>query len=41
MDQVDGCVQALCPEDPMKLERMRQRVMDDAIMEAWALKALQ
>ncbi len=31
---------ALCPEDPMKLEKMQHRAMDDAVMEGWVLKAL-
>ena len=30
----------LCPEDPMKLEGMRHRAIDDAVMEGWILKAL-
>jgi hypothetical protein len=30
---------ALCPEDPMKLEKMRHRAMDDAVMEGWVLNA--
>ncbi|MBQ3736445.1 MAG: hypothetical protein II855_05880 [Candidatus Methanomethylophilaceae archaeon] len=30
----------LCPEDPMKLDRMRHRAMDDAVMEAHILKVL-
>ena len=29
----------LCPEDPMKLEGMRHRAIDDAVMEGWILKA--
>ena len=32
---------ALCPEDPMGLEGMRHRAIDDAVMEGWILKALQ
>ena len=31
----------LCPEDPMGLEGMRHRAIDDAVMEGWILKALQ
>ena len=31
---------ALCPEDPMGLEGMRHRAIDDAVMEAWVLKTL-
>ena len=31
----------LCPEDPMGLEGMRHRAIDDAIMEAWILISLQ
>lgn len=31
----------LCPDDPMKLEKMRHRAMDDAMMEAWILQRLQ
>ena len=31
---------ALCPDDPMKLDRMRHRAMDDAVMEAHILKVL-
>jgi len=31
----------LCPEDPMELEGMRHRAIDDAVMEEWILKALQ
>ena len=30
----------LCPDDPMGLDRMRHRAIDDAVMEAWVLKAL-
>lgn len=30
---------ALCLDDPMKLEKMRHRAMDDAVMEGWILKA--
>ena len=30
----------LCPEDPMGLEGMRHRAIDDAVMEGWILKAL-
>ena len=30
----------LCPEDPMGLEGMRHRAIDDAVMEAWVLKAI-
>ena len=30
----------LCPEDPMGLESMRHRAIDDAVMEGWILKAL-
>ena len=30
----------LCPEDPMKLEGMRHRAIDDAVMEGWILKSL-
>ena len=29
----------LCPEDPMGLEGMRHRAIDDAVMEGWILKA--
>ena len=29
---------ALCPEDPMGLEGMRHRAIDDAVMEGWVLK---
>ena len=32
---------ALCPEDPMKLEKMRHRAMDDAVMEGWILRTLE
>ncbi len=32
---------ALCPEDPMKLEKMRHRAMDDAVMEGYILRALE
>ena len=32
---------ALCPENPMGLEGMRHRAIDDAVMEGWILKALQ
>lgn len=31
---------ALCPEDPMGLEGMRHRAVDDAVMEGWTLKHL-
>ena len=31
---------ALCPEDPMGLEGMRHRAIDDAVMEGWILEAL-
>lgn len=31
----------LCPEDPMKLEGMRHRAIDDAVMEGWILKSLE
>ena len=31
----------LCPEDPMGLEGMRHRAIDDAVMEGWILKSLQ
>ena len=31
---------ALCPEDPMGLEGMRHRAIDDAVMEGWVLSAL-
>ena len=31
---------ALCPEDPMGLEGMRHRAVDDAVMEGWILDAL-
>ncbi len=31
---------ALCPEDPMGLEGMRHRAIDDAVMEGWILSAL-
>ena len=31
----------LCPEDPMGLEGMRHRAIDDAVMEGWILRALQ
>ena len=31
---------ALCPEDPMGLEGMRHRAIDDAVMEGWILTAL-
>lgn len=30
----------LCPDDPMKLDRMRHRAVDDAVMEGRILKAL-
>ena len=30
----------LCPEDPMRLEGMRHRAIDDAVMKGWILKAL-
>ena len=30
----------LCPEDPMGLEGMRHRAIDDAVMEGWILKQL-
>ena len=30
----------LCPEDPMRLEGMRHRAIDDAVMEGWILKQL-
>ena len=30
----------LCPEDPMGLEGMRHRAIDDAVMEGWILGAL-
>ena len=32
---------ALCPENPMGLEGMRHRAIDDAVMEGWVLKTLQ
>ena len=31
---------ALCPEDPMGLEEMRHRAVDDAVMEGWILRTL-
>ena len=31
----------LCPEDPMGLEGMRHRAIDDAVMEGWILKSLE
>ena len=31
----------LCPDDPMGLGAQTHRALDDAIMEAWVLKALQ
>ena len=31
---------ALCPEDPMGLEGMRHRAVNDAVMEGWILRAL-
>ncbi len=31
---------ALCPEDPMGLEGMRHRAVDDAVMEGWVLDKL-
>ncbi|WP_400218965.1 3'-5' exonuclease [Methanomethylophilus alvi] len=31
---------ALCPEDPMGLEGMRHRAVDDAVMEGWILQQL-
>ena len=31
---------ALCPEDPMGLEGMRHRAIDDAVMEGWILRTL-
>ena len=31
---------ALCPEDPMGLEGMRHRAVDDAVMEGWILRTL-
>ena len=31
---------ALCPEDPMGLEGMRHRAIDDAVMEGFVLKTL-
>lgn len=31
---------ALCPEDPMELEGMRHRAIDDAVMEGWILRTL-
>ena len=31
---------ALCPEDPMGLEGMRHRAIDDAVMEGWVLRTL-
>lgn len=31
---------ALCPEDPMGLEVMRHRAVDDAVMEGWVLDKL-
>ena len=31
---------ALCPEDPMRLEKMMHRAIDDAVMEGWILNAL-
>lgn len=30
---------ALCPEDPMRLEGMRHRAIDDAVMEGWILNS--
>lgn len=30
----------LCPEDPMGLEGMRHRAIDDAVMEGWVLKSI-
>lgn len=30
----------LCPDDPMGLEGMRHRALDDAVMEGWILKAI-
>ena len=35
-----GAYRALCPEDPMGLEGMRHRAIDDAVMEGWILRAL-
>ncbi|WP_400227977.1 3'-5' exonuclease [Methanomethylophilus alvi] len=32
---------ALCPEDPMGLEGMRHRAVDDAVMEGWILGSLE
>lgn len=31
---------ALCPEDPMGLEGMRHRAIDDAVMEGWILECV-
>ena len=31
----------LCPEDPMGLEGMRHKAIDDAVMEGYILKAMQ
>lgn len=31
---------ALCPEDPMRLEKMMHRAIDDAVMEGWILSRL-
>lgn len=31
----------LCPDDPMMLEKMRHRAMDDAVMEGYILRALE
>lgn len=30
----------LCPDDPMGLDKMKHRAIDDAVMEAWILKSL-
>ena len=32
---------ALCPEDPMGLEGMRHRAVDDAVMEGWILASIE
>ncbi|KQM09859.1 signaling protein [Methanomassiliicoccales archaeon RumEn M2] len=31
----------LCPKDPMRLEGMRHRAIDDAVMEGWILRELE
>ncbi len=36
----EDAYRALCPEDPMDLEKQTHRALDDAVMEAWILKAL-